>query len=1182
MAVKNPDMEALGFLNSIYAASTDPIVLSDDSGAVQVSTGEEIQAFMDTAENPRFRPLTAEGFVGFYHTVQENTQADEWRDLTLTPTATLYRDGTAIHIFGLDNAATPDQLTSLYASDGSSEMDDLPFPGNGWDLVHFEPQIFYDLQSLTEVYAVEVDETAPWEYEQIGDAKVMTPVDLDSYQQEMTISVGMNRLSTKWRNDTMSIGQFMGVLSNHPVGKDKDGPGFVLAEIVGNNRRGRAVKACYGVGLDIDVGLSGVEIDKHLEELGCLAVRYTTFSHYKTTSKLNKDRVIKWCKKKGIVFDQAALLRFLAEEEDWVPELIETAEYAGDEHEETGLMALVTHKPMEKHRIVMPLAEPFIPTQVAETHEAGMNLWGDICRALGKLLGDLPIDKAATDPSRLFYFPRHAKNRPHETTIFGGPLFDWRSLDLNIPVAPKNQMEAAFDAEVQSYDNKQGKGRSTTEEGKKLGRWSFKAAHGFQIVDVIRDYAPERIRTNGSQKIDIECPFDDFHSNPGDPEDRGCFAVNAGDGPSDIFTVRCQHDSCQGRTNLDFLGKMLKDEWFGEDVLEDANYNASTPEESPNPEAAVKIATQDEARAEFENLIDALTEDSTDDEVEDAMKALIEAEPSPRARQKAETTLKKLLKVNQSTLTKMFKALHADMTKHQNEHGKTSDPKGRKVFMYQGEYHFDEASDAAFGVLKQVNSQKAEPIYSCVHDHPVRLSRDKDGRVSFEELTNRGMWAELNSLLTFVRRHENTDGARAAVPKEVGDYVYEMAYDVLPQAPEVLYTPIFTSDGSLVVQPGYYEDLGLLMGDSGFDVEVPVNPTEEDALAAMDFLRYELLCDFPFLDFDVEGNERREPSEANALAMIITPFMRRMINGCTPVFFIAKPTPGTGGTLLGCVPILIFDGAYDAPMRYTQNEEEMQKALLAAIIETRSHLFFDDVKDFNNRSLLQSITAPKIGGRELGSTRNIKRPNVFNWIGTGNNPLIGSEMERRICWVRLNRKVADIQSIKFTHSDLPGWIKENRAQIISAILTVVQYWLDLGQPLFTERKRVSFEDWSAKVGGVLQVCGVEGFLDNKIISSADIDETATKDFVKAWLKKFAFQKTTIGALFQYATDMALDIIEGNNDDQKKSRFPKRLRSMEGRVFPIEGVDYMVMTSLDDDQNLVYLLTPQADLAEEAA
>jgi hypothetical protein len=60
-------------------------------------------------------------------------------------------------------------------------------------------------------------------------------------------------------------------------------------------------------------------------------------------------------------------------------------------------------------------------------------------------------------------------------------------------------------------------------------------------------------------------------------------AVNAGDGSAPVFVVKCQHDSCSERTNLDHLGKMLADQWFPEDVLEDPQYNALADEEPVVP-----------------------------------------------------------------------------------------------------------------------------------------------------------------------------------------------------------------------------------------------------------------------------------------------------------------------------------------------------------------------------------------------------------------------------------------------------------------------------------------------------------------------------------------------------------------------------------------------------------------------
>jgi hypothetical protein len=1195
------------FLSALFAGCPDnAIILSTDAADFAVTTGDEIDMLAAKADGEAIYVSPRSGdHLAFMHAVTENVaDPSEWQDWTLKPTAVLSKEGTLIAVYALDQAVLIDaSVTVLYTAMGGDVEDQIPTPGaNGWALIHCDPDTYQTLDAISDTYLETPDapervasapaaDAPPWDEPladlgTLEDAVILAPLDLTEpqFQQELVISVGANFKSTKWRNDRMPVGRLISILAKHPEGKTKDGPGFVLAEIIGDNRKKQAVAHCYGIGLDIDVGMPGEDIDRVLLGLGCAAVRYTTFSHGKTSSKLNKDKIVKWCDQEGIDFDGEAVLRFLREKTKWHESLLATAEYTGDEHDATGLMACVSHGPIQKHRVVLPLATPFDPTKVAKTHAQGMALWAEVCRATARLLGDLPMDNAATDPSRLFYFPRHMKGRPHESTVFGGPLFDWNTLDLDGETPPEvegDDFDKALAAEVASDEKKQKpKSRSKTDEGKKLGRWAVKRAHGFQIADVIRDHADDRIRTHGSTKLDVECPFDDDHSNPGDPEDRGCFVCNAGDGPSDIFTIKCAHDSCQGRTNLDFLGKMLKDQWFGEDVLVDENYNAAAPEEAPNPEAAMKVAAEDDAREEYEKLIDTLTPNSTDADVEEAISSFLSAGLKGRTLLTAEQTIKSNLKLTQANYTRLIKSVRTELSKNADK-VTYKDPKGRMVFAFQGEFNFDEGYEACFKALLQTNRKDQEPTFCCVQDQPVRLTRHPlTGRIAFEELDKLDLWSELNKRVTFVRQSDQGDGTRQAVPRDVADHVYAQAYAELPQSPEIIYTPLFTADGSLVVTPGYKHELNLIMANTKFHVDVPENPTAADVEEAVRFLKEEVLVDFPFLDYDLQGVERREPSEANAIAMLITPFMRRMIKGCTPVFFVAKPVAGTGGTLLGKLPMLIFDGVESAPMRYSQNEEEMQKALLAAIIETRSHLFFDDVKEFNNRSLLQSITAQEIGGRLLGLSRNVSRPNIFNWIGTGNNPHVGSEMERRICWIRMNARVANIQDRVYHHDDFPGFIVENRSLIVSHILTLIQYWIDTGCQTFEERKRASFEDWSRKVGGVLQAAGIDGFLDNRRSAGADMDETAIAQFVKEWLKKFTFDRVMPSKLFEHALALEMDIIEGNNDDQKKQRFPKRLHSLEGRVFEINKTLYQVASALDDDNNLVYALTLIEPAAEE--
>lgn len=518
--------------------------------------------------------------------VYRHGRSAELEALEIAPTALLSKGDEGLALFALESPVLADDIADLLATVGCDREDAIPLPQTGgWTLVRCDPETYYDLTTLIEAFGVE---SAPAVPESAGatflDARVLSPLDLDAaeLQEEMVISVGATFQSKKWRNETMSRAQFVALLARHPVGKQKDGPGFVLGEIVGDNRRKQAVKACWGIGLDIDVGMPGHEIDAALAELGCLAIRYTTFSHGKTVSKFNRDKIIKWCAKNSREFDADSVHQYLSEEVRWDPRVLESAEYYGDVHEPEGVLACVRHAPMEKHRVIVPLAEPFIPSAVAPTHGEGMKRWSDACRGMAKRLGDLPMDHSAVDPSRLFYFPRHAEGKPHETTIHGGPLFDWRTLDLGAASDAGDEFDRALAEEVAGG---RPTSKSKTPEGRELGRWSIKRAGGFQIVEVIRDYAEDRIRTPGATKIDLECPFDESHSNPGDPEDRGCFAVNAGDGSSPVFTVHCQHDSCQGKTNLDFVGKMLKDEWFPRDVLEDETYHAVLDDAEPSEAA---------------------------------------------------------------------------------------------------------------------------------------------------------------------------------------------------------------------------------------------------------------------------------------------------------------------------------------------------------------------------------------------------------------------------------------------------------------------------------------------------------------------------------------------------------------------------------------------------------------------
>ena len=254
---------------------------------------------------------------------------------------------------------------------------------------------------------------------------------------------------------------------------------------------------------------------------------------------------------------------------------------------------VISHKPIPKHRVIVPLAEPFVIAKEGRTAKEAQDKWAKVPQALADRLG-VGIDKVCLDVSRLFYLPRHPKGGKHETSVFGGQLLDWRDLDI----------EDVWGEEAKNLGR--GQSKSTTDEGRALGRWSVQRAHGFQIAQAVEDLASEKVRGSASSGITCECPFDEDHSNPGDPDDVA-FCCNAGDGPSELFVAHCRHDSCRERTNLDFLGKLIADGWFGDtDVLTDEDYNNAEIDDAEEVEAFVESLSKESSAADKEKAFKLL------------------------------------------------------------------------------------------------------------------------------------------------------------------------------------------------------------------------------------------------------------------------------------------------------------------------------------------------------------------------------------------------------------------------------------------------------------------------------------------------------------------------------------------------------------------------------------------------
>jgi hypothetical protein len=115
----------------------------------------------------------------------------------------------------------------------------------------------------------------------------------------------------------------------------------------------------------------------------------------------------------------------------------------------------------------------------------------------------------------------------------------------------------------------------------------------------------------------------------------------------------------------------------------------------------------------------------------------------------------------------------------------------------------------------------------------------------------------------------------------------EWSEKVFPRLKAVFTCPVFSADGRLVDQPGYDAKSQIWYEpDTKMTIDpIPQNPSDEDITSAKRWLLEEYLVNFPF---------QKPHDRANAVGFVLTPFVREMVTGPTPLGLIQAPVAGTG------------------------------------------------------------------------------------------------------------------------------------------------------------------------------------------------------------------------------------------------------------------------------------------------
>ncbi len=415
---------------------------------------------------------------------------------------------------------------------------------------------------------------------QLNNAMVLGEIPQNVLDISLTLGCGRNEHDKRWPARVMSWAQLIGMLSKHKIGP-KEGTAFLQGSAIENLRKANAIDALYIMGLDVDAGIHFDWAVNRVKELGLSAVLYTTASHMKTKSFIIQSGFAQFAKKRKI--DEHPTLetmkRYLSEALHWEQWVVDTVSIGEDtEHIKRGVAYVLTHDPMPKFRIIFPLDTPYVIAKQRMSQADAIDLWKSKLVGLSKVIG-LPIDEATLDPSRLFYMPRHGQANPFQVVVTGGAALDFDGIPEGR--APKGQKidDNVFSAAAKDLG---ADGASRMIGDFNLKRWAKKTADKFDICKLFREVAPSRIRADdNTSKLAVDCPFDAFHSNAGDEDDRGAWVQSpSAELGAPTFTFACSHNGCKGRDRLEMIAEAVEQEWFTVDDLKNGQFQTFTLEET--------------------------------------------------------------------------------------------------------------------------------------------------------------------------------------------------------------------------------------------------------------------------------------------------------------------------------------------------------------------------------------------------------------------------------------------------------------------------------------------------------------------------------------------------------------------------------------------------------------------------
>lgn len=408
----------------------------------------------------------------------------------------------------------------------------------------------------------------------------------------------------------------------------------------------------------------------------------------------------------------------------------------------------------------------------------------------------------------------------------------------------------------------------------------------------------------------------------------------------------------------------------------------------------------------------------------------------------------------------------------------------------------------------------------------IKLDKD-DGRAFIQVMSKYAIRDRLARAATF---EQTVDTKQGPVTKEIFppmDLVHSVmaqkywSDSVAPSLSMVAESPRFSKDGRLILEPGYHADARIfyMPPPELASLNIPSPPTPAQVETAVRFIVDDYLGDFPFAD---------QASRANAVACMMLPFVRPMIDGATPMHLFEASTEGTGKGLLAqaCAFPSLGRDLRSSPQK--EDEAEWRKSITSILTGAPSHIYYDnmynpvnwrdDMLPIDSGTLALAITQRVWTDRILGSSKDfVGKVNVV-WMASGNNLEFSKELIRRIVPIRLRtpqQNPCERTGFRCEPDTLEEWARKNRVKLLEACLTICLNWI---AEEMTPGKQImgSFLDYARVMGGILDMAGIRGFLGNlkfKAATSIDRESLRWEALVKEWKTIYGTKPVSSGDLY---------------------------------------------------------------------